>query len=131
MPQFKLALEERLFPSRAPHRAHLFRRPIFVGGIVLATTASFALVLSLAGVGPLALRGGADVQGASGDCAYVSVQRRVEIPHLVAGRDGRTRVALRREWVQQRVKHCSRPLRPQRSHEADGVSATESDAHSP
>jgi hypothetical protein len=103
-PLFVEALEQRLLPKRRrePRRA---RRPLLMGSAAVAATAAAALVLSLAGAGPLAPGGEKPVQ-AGDDCRYVTVTRPDRVPVIVTGSDGEPKVVFRERRVERRVKRC-------------------------
>ncbi len=98
-------LEDRLLPAREPARAIRFRRPLFAGAAAAAGLASAALVLALAGGGPLA-PGGGDASRASQDCHFVTVKERARVPLIVVDRDGRPSVRYRMQLTKRPVKRC-------------------------
>jgi hypothetical protein len=98
-------LEQRLLPEREPSRARLFRRPLFAGGAAATGLAAAALILGLAGGGPLA-PGGGDDSRAGQDCRFVTVKKPARVPSIVADQDGRPSVRYREQLVERRVKRC-------------------------
>jgi hypothetical protein len=98
-------LQQRHLPEREPARAKLFRRPLFAGGAAAAGLACGAVVLALAGGGPLA-PGGGDDSRASDDCRFVTVKKRERVPRIVLDRDGQPSVRYRVQLVERRVKRC-------------------------
>jgi hypothetical protein len=98
-------LEQRLLPECEPTRARRFRSPLFAGGAAATGLASAALVLALAGGGPLA-PGGGDDSRASEDCRFVTVKKRERVPLIVVDRDGQESVRYRVQLVERRVKRC-------------------------
>jgi hypothetical protein len=97
-------LEQRL-PVNEPTRARQLRRPLFAGAAAATGLASAALVLALAGGGPLA-PGGGDESRASQDCHLVTVEKRERVPLIVTDRDGQPSVRYRVQLVERRVKRC-------------------------
>jgi hypothetical protein len=98
-------LEQRLLPAREPTRARLLRRPLIAGAATATGLASAALVLALAGGGPLA-PGGGDDSRASEDCRFVTVEKRERVPQIVLDRDGQPSVRYRVQLVERQVKRC-------------------------
>ena len=95
--------------ERAPRRSSLapprfrLRAPWLAGGAAAAGLASFALLLGLAGAGPLS--GEDSAVEADDDCRYVSVRRVERMPRLVM-RSGEPVIRYDRKVVQRRVKRC-------------------------
>jgi hypothetical protein len=98
-------LEQRLLPAREPTRARRLRHPLFAGAATATGLASAALVLALAGGGPLA-PGGGDDSRASEDCRFVTVEKRERVPQIVLNRDGQPSVRYRVQLVERQVKRC-------------------------
>jgi hypothetical protein len=100
-------IERRLFdrPRRGRRLPVLARRPVFAGGVLAAAIASLVLILSLAGLGPLAPGGADDVKGSS-NCTYVTVIRRVSVPEFTTDRNGHLQTVHRMRPLRQRVKRC-------------------------
>jgi hypothetical protein len=105
-PDFVRSLQARLLPERGAQRWALRPRPAFVAAFSAAATALAVLVLSLAGVGPLASGGGQDVKAGS-NCRFVVVKERTSVPTLVRARNGQTRIVYRDQLVDRRVRRCS------------------------
>lgn len=114
-PGWQDGLERRLLAMSAPGRrsartpplARLRSRPRtpwLVGGATAAGLASFALLLGLAGAGPLSSEKDSAVE-ADDSCRYVSVQRVQRVPRLVI-RSGEPVIRYDRKLVQRRVKRC-------------------------
>jgi hypothetical protein len=102
-PDFVPALRERLFPQRPARRP----RPVLLGGLATATAAAAVLLLSLAGVGPLAAGGGRDQDvKARSTCRFVLVTEPTRVPVIVHSGDGKPRVVYRERPVERRVKRC-------------------------
>jgi hypothetical protein len=97
--------EQRLLPGLDAARAPRLRRPLFAGGTAAAGLASAAVVLALAGGGPLA-PGGSDDSRAAQDCRFVTVEKRERVPQIVVDRDGQPSVRYRMQLVERRVKRC-------------------------
>jgi hypothetical protein len=98
-------VEQRLVPEREPSRAGWLKRPLFAGGAAATGLAAAALVLALAGGGPLA-PGGSDDSRASQDCRFVTVEKRERVPLIVVDRDGEPSLRYREQLVERRVKRC-------------------------
>jgi hypothetical protein len=98
-------LEQRLVPRREPGRARWLRRPLFAGAAAATGLASAAVVLALAGGGPLA-PGGGDASRASQDCRFVTVKKRERVPLIVVDRDGQPSLRYRMQLVERPVKRC-------------------------
>jgi hypothetical protein len=98
-------LEQRLLPGREPARARLLRRPLLAGGAAATGLAAAALVLGLAGGGPLAPVGGDDSRAVQ-DCRFVTVKKPARVPQIVLDREGRPSVRYREQLVDRRVKRC-------------------------
>src|SRR5689334_14939320 len=81
-PDFVDSLERRLFPAKAPRRRpQLARRPVFAGGLLAGGLAAAAVILGLAGAGPL---GSGDHSGqATSNCRFVTKREHVRAPVLV------------------------------------------------
>jgi ferric-dicitrate binding protein FerR (iron transport regulator) len=103
-PAFVRALELRLLGRPKAPRLRV-RRPLFVGASAAVAMAGAALVLSLAGAGPLAPDGQQAVE-ATDDCRTVTVVRPERVPMIVTGRDGQPRLEFERRRVEKRVKRC-------------------------
>lgn len=106
-PEFAAGLEERLLERREsrfrlPSPRH--RGPLFAGAAAATAMASAALVLSLAGVGPLAAGEGS--VSADEQCHWVTVKRTERVPEIVQ-RNGRTELRFSQRSVERRVKRCS------------------------
>ena len=104
-PDFVRSLQARLFPERRAFGWTLRRRPAFAAAFSAAGMALAVLALSLAGVGPLAGRGGQDVKAGS-NCRFVVAKERTQVPTLVRASNGRTHIVYRSELVQRRVRRC-------------------------
>jgi hypothetical protein len=98
-------LEQRLVPGREPGRARWLRHPLFTGAAAATGLASAAVVLALAGGGPLA-PGGGDASRASQDCHFVTVKTRARVPLIVVDRDGQPSLRYRMQLVERPVKRC-------------------------
>jgi hypothetical protein len=101
------ALEGRSAPKRTPPLARLASRartPWLVGGAAAAGLACLALLLGLAGAGPLSSEKDSAVE-ADDSCRYVSVRRVQRVPRLVI-RSGESVIRYDRKLVQRRVKRC-------------------------
>jgi len=105
-PDFVRSLQARLFPERRTFFGWTRRRrPAFVAALSAAGMALAVLVLSLAGVGPLAGRGGQDVKAGS-NCRFVVAKERTQVPTVVRASNGQTRIVYRSELVERRVRRC-------------------------
>jgi hypothetical protein len=101
---FVAETERELF---APRRSRLSWRPAAatrLGGALVAGFAALVLVLSLAGVGPLA----GDDTGvqARDDCHTVAVKRFQRVPEVVTGKDGQAKVVYVRKRVPRYERVC-------------------------
>jgi hypothetical protein len=103
-PAFVASLEDRLFRSPRPARTWSWR-PALLGASAAVTMAAVALVLALAGVGPLATGDDQSVK-AKDDCRYVTVQRTERVPTIVTGSDGQPELRFQERQVERRVKRC-------------------------
>ena len=109
--EFADRLERRLLgaePVRAPRRSawmpRLALRPAFAGAGAVGLLATAALVVGLAGGGPL---GGSDQGARAGEnCRFVTVKRPGKVPVMVTTADGDYRVVYRNGTVTKRVKRC-------------------------
>jgi hypothetical protein len=97
--------EQRLLPEREPAGARRLIRPLFAGAAAATGLACAAVVLGLAGGGPLAPGGGEDSR-ASQDCRFVTVEKRARVPRIVVDRDGQPSVRYHVQLVERRVKRC-------------------------
>jgi hypothetical protein len=102
-PEFLASLEATLFV--APAQRSPRQRPVLVGAFAAAGVALAALVLSLAGVGPLAASQKQDVKARTG-CDYVAVKKWISVPSLVRPRGGEPRIVYREQLVERQVKRC-------------------------
>jgi hypothetical protein len=98
-------LEQRLIPEGERERARRLRRPLFAGAAAATGLAAAALVLALAGGGPLAPEGGSDSR-ASQECRFVTVEKRARVPEIVVDQNGRPSVRYHVQRVERRVKRC-------------------------
>jgi hypothetical protein len=98
-------LEQSLVPGREPASSRRLRRPLFAGAAAATGLACAALVLALAGGGPLAPEGG-DNSRASQECRFVTVEKRARVPQIVVDQDGRPSVRYHVQRVERRVKRC-------------------------
>lgn len=94
------ATGERLFAPR-PTRSRLTLR---LGTAFAVGLAALALILSLAGVGPLA-DSNAPVQARDG-CRDVTVTRVERVPSVVTTPDGETKIVYSRKTVRRTVRRC-------------------------
>jgi hypothetical protein len=103
--EFVTALRSRLFPDPTVSRSKHRPRPLLVAAVGATGAALASVVLSLAGVGPLAGRGSQDVRARSG-CRYVTVKQRARVPVVARTSGGQARIIFRTEPVERRVKRC-------------------------
>jgi hypothetical protein len=108
--EFAGRLERRLLgaePAREPRRAswmpRLTLRPALAGAGAAGLLAAAALVVGLAGGGPLS--GSDDGARAGENCRYVTVMRPGKVPTMVLTQ-GDYRVVYRNGTVPKRVKRC-------------------------
>ena len=95
-------LEDRLFPSPQPRRSFVFR-PAFAGGLLAGGLAAVAVILGLAGGGPL---GSGDHAGqAQSNCHFVAVRQHVRVPVLVQKADG-PHIVYQQRVETRNVKRC-------------------------
>jgi hypothetical protein len=105
-------LERRLLGAepvrRAPRRVTWMPRPALrpalAGAGAAGLLATAALVVGLAGGGPLS--GSGDGARAGESCHYVTVQRRGKVPVMVETKSGDYRIVYRTGTVPTRVKRC-------------------------
>jgi hypothetical protein len=109
--EFAGRLERRLLgaePAREPRRMgwmpRLSLRPALAGVGAAGLLASAALVVGLAGGGPLS--GSDDGARARENCHFVTVKRPGKVPVMVLTKDGEYRVVYRNGTVSKRVKRC-------------------------
>lgn len=103
--RFVAELAERLFP--APPQRRVSRRswrPAWAGAGVAAALACGALLLGLAGAGPLS--GGQHAPQAKDDCRFVTVKRLEQQPVVVRTSHG-SGLEFQKRQVTRRVKRCS------------------------
>ena len=97
-------LENRLFRARPAPAARRSWRPAFAAAGLAGGLASVALVLGLAGAGPLGE--GDDAVKARDDCRYVTVTRTERVPAVVEDARGEPTVRFRKRRVERQVRRC-------------------------